>query len=119
MNSAIHTTTGHSPYFAFFGRHLPRMVRHRLPCVEGAEGKIEIAHQTIHEAHRKVTAEYQSVANRKRGEQKMEVGSLVWIRKETTLPNTCRKLDSKWEGPYKVVGVLAGHSVYVLENPFT
>ncbi|XP_076038870.1 uncharacterized protein LOC143024042 [Oratosquilla oratoria] len=119
MNGATHTSTGHTPYFAFFGRHPPRLAGHRLPGVDGTEDEAEIAHRVIRETHHKMTTEYQNVANRRRGEQKVEVGALVWIRKETTMPGTCRKLNPKWEGPYTVVEVVAGHSVYGLRNPFT
>lgn len=47
------------------------------------------------------------------------MGLLVWVRKETMLSMTCRKLNPKWEEAYKVLEVLLGGSAYVLKNLFT
>ncbi|KAG0714265.1 Transposon Tf2-9 polyprotein [Chionoecetes opilio] len=119
MNQAVHTSTGQQPYFAFFSRHAPRLVGAALPDVEGEQDDMDVAHALIRETHQKMSRRYRDVANQKRKNQVVEVGALVWVRKETTIPGTCRKLNVKWDGVYRVVEVRLGGSVYVLENVFT
>ncbi len=43
----------------------------------------------------------------------------MWVRRETILPGTSRKLNPKWPSPYRVVEVLRQGSAYVLEHVFT
>lgn len=90
-----------------------------LPSTDGEDDDMAVAHALILETHRKMTRRYRDVANRKRKNQKVEVGTLVWIKKETTVPGTCRKLNIKWDGIYRVVEVVMDGSVYVVENVFT
>ncbi|MPC67784.1 hypothetical protein E2C01_061968 [Portunus trituberculatus] len=73
MNTAVHTSTAQQPYFAFFAR----MVGNKLPTVDSEESDLDIAHRVIRETHEKITRKYRSVANRKRKEQKVDVGTLV------------------------------------------
>ncbi|KAG0700809.1 hypothetical protein GWK47_025451 [Chionoecetes opilio] len=119
FNQAVHTSTGQQPYFAFFSRHAPRLVGTSLPGVEGEQDDMDVAHALIRETHQKMSRRYRDVANRKRKNQVVEVGALVWVRKETTIPGTCRKLNVKWDGIYRVVEVRLSGSVYVLKNIFT
>ena len=118
MNQAVHTSTGVQPYFAFFSRHVPRILGAKLPSVEGEKDEVEIAHEIIRETHKKMTRKYREVANRKRKNQAVSEGTLVWVRREVLLPDTSKKLDLKWNGPYKVVEVIRESSAYVLENLF-
>lgn len=119
MNAAVHTSIAQQPYFAFFSRHAPRVVGTRLPGVDGEEEDRDIARRIIRETHEKMTRKYRGVANRKRKEQKVNVGSLVWVRRETTEPGVCKKLCVKWNGPYEVVEVLRNGGGYVVKDPFS
>ena len=67
-----------------------------------------------------MTRKYREVAKkRKRKNQAVSEGTLVWVRREVLLPGTSKKLNLKWDGPYKVVKVIRKGSAYVLENLFT
>ena len=44
---------------------------------------------------------------------------MVWVRSETMVPNTSRKLNPKWCGPYRVIKVLRNGAKYELCNLFT
>jgi len=119
MNAAVHTSTGHQPYYAFYSRHAPRLVGTRLPTVEGEEDDVTIAHRIIRETHEKMSRKYGSVANRKRKEQKVDVDALVWVKRETTEQCVCKKLSVRWDGLYGVVEVMREGGAYIVQNPFT
>ena len=42
----------------------------------------------------------------------------MWVKREAPIPGTATKLNSKWLGPFKVVEVLQGGSMYIVENPY-
>ncbi len=46
------------------------------------------------------------------------MNDLVWVKRDYTTSVCDRKLGVKWIGPYKVVKVIRGRGVYVLENTF-
>jgi len=119
MNSAVHTSTGHQPFYAFFSRHAPRLAGMRLPATDGEEDDVAAAHQNIRDTHVKMSRKYRSVANRKRKEQRVDVETLVWVKRETAEPGTCTKLNVRWDGPYKVVEVIRDGGAYMVQNPFT
>ena len=119
LNHAVHTSTGVQPYFAFFGRHAPRKVGAPLPGVPGEPEGLQVAHEVVQATHKTLTRRYREVANRHRKNQAVRVGSLVWVRKEVLNPGVCRKLQPKWDGPYRVVEVLREGGAYILENLFT
>ncbi len=118
MNTAVHTTTGQQPYFAFFSRHPPRLINLELPSVDGTVEGISEAHAIVKETHAKMARKYRAAANKARKNPKVEMGKLVWVKAETTQPNTCRKLNRKWRGPYRVVEVIRDGSAYILQNIF-
>ena len=66
-----------------------------------------------------MTRKYRDVVNRKRKEQKVEQGALVWVKRETTDPGVCKKLSVRWNGPYQVVEVLRNGGAYIVKDPFT
>ncbi len=79
------------------------------------------AHALIQETHQQITCRYRDMANRhkkKKKNQRVEMGILVWERCETTLPGTCKKLSPKWDGVYRVVEVVMDGSVYVMRHLF-
>ena len=119
MNAAVHTSIAQQPYFAFFSRHAPRLVGTRLPTVDGEVDDFDVARQVIRETHEKMTQRYRRVANRKRKEQRVDIGALVWIKRETTESGVCKKLSVRWNGPYQVVEVLRHGGGYVVKDPFT
>ncbi len=116
MNQAVHTSTGQQPYFTFFSRHPPRLVSASLPSVDGETDELAEAHALIRETHQKMSRRYRDVANRVRKNQRLEVGALVWVKSETTVPGTCRKLNPKWNGVYRIVEVVMDGSVYIWES---
>ncbi len=79
---------------------------------------LQVAHEVIQATHKTLTRKYREVANRGRKNQSVRVGSLVWVRKEVLNPGVSRKLQPKWDGPYKVVEVLRDGGAYLLENLF-
>ncbi len=81
MNAAVHTSTAQQPYFAFFSRPAPRVVGTRLPTITGEEDDISIARRVIKETQEKINRKYREVANRKRKEQKVNSGALVWVKR--------------------------------------
>ena len=118
MNKAIHTTTGQTPYFAFFSRHPPRNVGATLPQVSGTAEDIDLAHEILQQTHLNMSRKFRAVANRNRVNQKVEEGSLVWVKAETLLPGASRKLQAKWIGPYRVSECIRDGSAYRLVNVF-
>ena len=119
MNQAVHTSTGTTPFFAFFSRHPPRLLSPRLPSTEGADDDITAAHKIIQDTHQKMTRKYRAAINRKRKNQAVEEGALVWVRSPTNIPGTSRKLNIKWTGPFRVLEKLRDGGAYVVENVFT
>ncbi len=119
MNAAVHTSIAQQPFFAFFSRHAPRVVGARLPAVDGDEQDVDVVRRLIRETHEKMTRKYRNAANRKRKEQKVDIGALVWVKRETTESGVCKKLCVRWDGPYKVVEVLRGGGGYVVKDPFS
>lgn len=117
MNTAIHTSTNTTPYFAFFGRHPSRSLG--LPVVSGDQKEVVEAHRLIQETQRAMTQKYRDVANRGRKNQGVSVGTLVWVKRETTIPGTSRKLNPKWTGPFRVEEVIRNGSAYILVHPVT
>ena len=91
----------------------------RLPTVNGEEDDIAVAHRIIRETHEKMTRKYRDVVNRKRKEQKVEQGALVWVKRETTDLGVCKKLSVRWNGSYQVVEVLRNGGAYIVKDPFT
>ena len=119
LNHAVHTSTGAQPYFAFFGRHAPRKVGALLPSVPGDPEGLKVAHEVIQATHKSLTRRYREVANRNRKNAAVEVNTLVWVRRETISPGVCRKLQPKWDGPYRVIEVIRHGGAYLLENLVT
>ena len=99
--------------------HAPRKVGAPLPTVPGEPEGLKVAHETIQATHKALTRRYREVANRSRQNQSVRVGSLVWVKREVHDPGVCRKLQPKWNGPYRVVEVLRDGGAYLLENLFT
>ncbi len=119
LNRAIHTSTGSQPYFAFFSRHAPLNIGAPLPSVDGEEDEVAVAHKVIRDIHLKMSRKYRDIANCRRKNQTVVKGALVWVKRETTLPGTCRKLNPRWDGPFKVVEVIREGGAYLLQNLFT
>lgn len=119
MNLAVHSSTGVSPYVAFFARQPPRFVTAPLLTVQSEDGDIQKLKRMIKDASVSSQRRYRAVANRKRRKEKVAVGSLVWVKLETTLPGTCTKLNAKWKGPFRVSEVIRDGQVYVVEDPYS
>lgn len=120
LNSAVHTTVGEQPYFAFFNRHAPRQIGVNLPMIanENRAEAIAVARDLIKESTKNMSRRYREVANRNRKNQKVTKGDLVWVRNEHPLPGTSQKLNVKWCGPYTVQEVIREGSAYRLRHVF-
>ncbi len=79
VSEAVHSTTGQQPCFAFYDRHPARAIGTRLPGIDGTEDGVAEAHAILKETHLKMARRYRSVANRRRRNQKVDVGSLVHL----------------------------------------
>ena len=119
LNTSVHTSTNTTPYFAFFGRHPSRNFNVPLPDIQGTEDEVKVAHRVILDTQRKMVRRYRGVANRRLKNRAVGEGSLVWVRNETPVLGTCKKLNLKWKGPYKVVEVIRGGSAYTVADLFT
>ena len=118
LNQSVHTSTAQQPYFAFFSRYAPRLAAGPLPEVEGdEEGRAE-AHTLLQETQRKMCRRSRDIANRGRANQRVEVDTLVLVRNEVPLAGTCKKLNLRWWGPFRVKTVLRDGGAYILENVF-
>ena len=118
LNTAIHTTIGEQPHYAFFSRRAHRQVPGVRPpfSEEPDEGALAKAHEIIRATQTEMARKYLSFANRKRKNQAVNVSDLVWVRSEGVIPNSSRKLNPKWSGPYKVVEKHHSGATYKLEN---
>ena len=119
MNLAIHSSTGVSPYAAFFARQPPRSVTAPLLTVQSEDSDVQRLKRMIKDASVSSQRRYRAVANRKRRNERVAIGSLVWVKSETVLPGTCTKLNAKWKGPFRVTEVIRGGQVYVVEDPYS
>ena len=61
---------------------------------------------------------YRVSANHNRKSQRVDENTLVWVRNETVVPNTSRKLNPKWRGPYQVIRANRDGATYELRNTF-
>ena len=117
LNCAIHATTGEQPHFIFFCRRPLRQVLSELPSIED-DSDIAKAHEIIQKTSSEMSKHFLYNANKKRHNSSVEKDSLVWVKNETQIPGTSRKLNVKWLGPYKVIEVIREGSTYILKNLF-
>ncbi|MPC78461.1 hypothetical protein E2C01_072947 [Portunus trituberculatus] len=119
MNLAIHSSTGVSHYVTFFARQPPRSVTAPLLTVQSENSDAQKLKRFIKDASVSSQRRYRAVANRKRREEKVSIGSLVWVKSETQLPGTSTKLNAKWKGPFRVSEVIRHGQLYVVEDSYT
>ncbi len=116
LNSAVHEATGEQPHFLIFNRRQSRIIGAELPQLRqdaDLEVVLEVVRTNIEQAKK-----WRSRANIGRKNQRVEVGQLVWVKKDYTISFCDRKLGVKWVGPYKVKEVLRDGGAYRLENVF-
>ena len=78
---------------------------------------LKCAHKVIKESSKRNMLKYREQYNKKlKKDDYLEVGDLVEVLKEDTIPRTCRKLNKFWEGPFKVVERI-GKVCYKLIDP--
>ena len=120
LNCAVHSTTGEQPHYSFFSRRPYRQILSDLPTIDEDVGDEDLrrAHEIVQQTHDTMARKYLLVANRKKTHDKVDVGTLVWVRRETQPPGVARKLVARWLGPYRVIQVLRGGATYTVENPF-
>ena len=121
LNCAIHATTGEQPHYIFFSRRPYRQILSDLPAIEDElnDSDLAKAHEIIQKTHKEMSKKFVNVANRKRVNKSVEVDSLVFIKNETQIPGTSKKLNVKWLGPYKVLEKIRDGSAYIVKNVFT
>lgn len=86
LNTAVHTTTGEQPYFAFFNRHALRNVEVDLPEVPGNDGDLVNANELIKVTQLNMSRKFREQANKKRNNVSVAEGSLVWVKNEQPSP---------------------------------
>ena len=118
LNTAVHDTTGEQPYYLMFNRRAPRFVGTTLPQVDD-EIDISVALDVVKQTSSENSRKWLARANVGRKDQSVDVGDLVWVKKEQFSSSMEKKLGVKWTGPYKVKEVAQGGVSYVLENTFT
>lgn len=120
LNEAVHTSLGTSPFFAFYGRHPNREVGQLLlPQEEGVEGEDRVdIKKLIKETVQRSTRGYLKTANESRKNDQLAVGDLAWVFSEENLPDTARKMNKRWKGPYRITTVVDNGRAYHLENVF-
>ena len=119
MNTAVHTSIGQQPYVAFFSRYPRRNTGFDLPQITNSDEDMLEVHKLIRDTNKKMVEQYLHEKNKNRKNERVEVDSLVWVKKEVGIANTSRKLNRKWGGPYQVVQVLREGGAYVLRNVWT
>ena len=113
MNQTVHTTTGQQPSSppSTGTRQGPPNSRH----LAGDDEELAAA-MPSYERHTNAWCANIDEWQTKDGNPKV---SIVWVRRETPTPRTCKKLNPPWDGVYKVVEVKLDGSVHVSENVFT
>ena len=120
LNHSVHTSLGTSPYYVQFHRHPRRIVGQlSMPDDEDCEeeGQVDIR-EMIKKTMKDSTSQYLRWANQGKKNTVLDVGQLVWVRMEETLPHTAQKLNMKWKGPFRITKVRDGGRAYELECPF-
>ena len=110
-NSAVHSTTGYTPFFLNYGIH-PRTIPAQL-LVESPNPSVNEFLANIQEATRKAIANIQrkneymaKYANQKRLPHKFQPGDWVWLSTANLRledGSTTRKLHPKFCGPFKIL----------------
>ena len=118
LNSSVHTSTSTTPYMAFFNRPPMRGPESQFPLVRNPDCDYHKLKEMIKSASIKSQRQYRAYANRRKRRESVGKGALVWVKREAPIPGTATKLNSKWLGPFKVVEVLQGGSMYIVENPY-
>ena len=118
LNAAVHETTGEQPHYLMFNRHAPRFVGTTLPQVDD-DVDVNFALDVVRQMAPENSRKWLRRANEGRKEQTVNVGDLVWVKREQFSSTMERKLGIKWIGPYKVTEMAQGGVSYVLENAFT
>ena len=113
-NSAIHESTGFTPYFLEHGREMRLpvdLVATPIPepgCSQTAFGKklrttlenaFQSARESLNTAHRRQKVGYDRWAR----EKEYRVGDLVWWYDRSTRKGRCQKLNCPWVGPWKII----------------
>ena len=119
IDHAIHTATTVTPFEAMFNRPPLRRMGAPLPTISNSEVDREALGTLITIASRASQKRSRDMANLGVKPRWAEVGDLVWVKAEKTVPNTCSKLNLKWYGPYKVTQVLQEGLAYILKDPFS
>ncbi|XP_077534689.1 uncharacterized protein LOC144146627 [Haemaphysalis longicornis] len=111
-NTATQSTTGFSPFFLLYGREPSCLLDTILPYRPGISECVpvsEIAKRTgeCRQLARSFTAADQGRPQYRHGDSNgtptYAAGSLVWLRTPSTAPGLSSKLQTKFQGPYRVV----------------
>ena len=117
-NNTYHTATKLTPFFANFGYH-PRWVDKVMPMTET---NVPIVHQIVEDirpVHKQcqdniasANERYSIAYNRKRRKTpEFKIGDLVMLSfKNITTLRPSKKLDVKWQGPFKIKELIRTHA---------
>ena len=114
-NSSVHPTTGYSPFFLMFGRHvrIPVDLIYELPSESKSVSPSTFAtnlQATLAGAYRQVREHMghkldlqKVIYDRKVHGRQFSEGDLVWLHSPAVPKGRARKFHRPWTGPYKVI----------------
>ncbi len=117
LNASVHETTGEQPFYLMFSRYTPRSVSAPLPQ-DDEDADVSITHEVVKETKRERAKRWRDKGNQDRSNQRVELNSLVWVKKEQGGSSVQRNFGVKWLGSYKVKEIIRDGSAHVLENVF-
>ena len=126
--SAVHETTGYTPFHMLFGKDL------RLPCdllfgrspdtptspvhyVEDLQARLEDVHRFARERVNIMTERMKKRYDVKSTDRKFKEGDKVWLWNPKRRKGLSPKLQSCWEGPYTIVKLLNDVVVRIQRTP--
>ena len=100
LNTSVHSTLNTTPFMAFYSRRVRRqmgvsgLVLHYEQGESEVKDALKCAHKVIKESSKRNMLKYREQYNKKlKKDDYLEVGDLVEVLKEDTIPRTCRKLN--------------------------
>ena len=113
--TAVHATTGETPFFLVYGRDEVSPSDARLrQWIEGKTSVHSYAREVIERLRKareqvienllKQKKHNEYYYNKERGENPYRVGDVVWLRVEKQKEGDSRKMKPCWRGPYRIFG---------------
>ncbi len=91
LNSAVYEATGEQPHFLMFNRRLPKLIGVELQQLR-LEADLEVVLEIVRRTNIRQARKWRSRANIGRKNERVEVGQLLWVKKDYTTSLDDRKL---------------------------